>query len=337
MIRNCLVVPIWFGATFFFATQVTSNAARAADKVTFGMPVDASFSYMYVAQDKGFFGNEGIDIELLPASGSVANAGLIGGTIQFSAAVATAENAIMRGAPLKVIFVTQRRSTHRLWSFDPAVTQLKDLRGNVVAVGSRGDAEEFAIRSLLLAKGLPSDFVGYAPYQVGPTRISAIISGAQRYAMLTKLEEAQLRQAGVLARGKIVVDFAKEMEIPIGGIATSDTELKSNPDLIHRFLRATVEGITFLRQHSAEGIAITQKHFPSLAHDDVALAVDDLIDNATIDGTISSATIQRDIAVHGEVLGIPANALPNADRVYDFSWVKAVDKEFANGNGTARN
>jgi NitT/TauT family transport system substrate-binding protein len=107
------------------------------------LPLDASFSYMLVAEEKGYFLDEGIDITFLPASGSVANAGLIGGSIQYSAAVSTAENAIMRGAPLKVIFVTQRRSTHRLWSFDPAVTQLSELRGKLVAVNCGSLATSF--------------------------------------------------------------------------------------------------------------------------------------------------------------------------------------------------
>jgi NitT/TauT family transport system substrate-binding protein len=107
------------------------------------LPLDASFSYMFVAEEKGYFLDEGIDITFLPASGSVANAGLIGGSIQYSAAVSTAENAIMRGAPLKVIFVTQRRSTHRLWSFDPAVTQLSELRGKLVAVNCGSLATSF--------------------------------------------------------------------------------------------------------------------------------------------------------------------------------------------------
>lgn len=313
------------------------DPVRAADKVTFGLPLDASFSYMFVAQEKGYFSDEGIDITFLPASGSVANAGLIGGSIQYSAAVSTAVNAIMRGAPLKVIFVTQRRSTHRLWSFDPAVTDLNQLRGKLVAVGARGDAEEFAMRSLMMARGLPSDFVGFAPYPAGAPRTSAIISGAQRYAMLTKIEEAPLRQAGTLGKGKILVDFAKEIEIPIGGIATSDAQLAEHADLTRRFLRATVKGIIFLRQHQPEAVAITQKRFPSLPREDVVLAVNDLIDSATTDGTISPDAIKRDIAVHGEVLEMSASALPPADKIYNFSLIKAVDHELAASGWTASN
>jgi NitT/TauT family transport system substrate-binding protein len=315
------------GAALCLATSALPQPARAVDDTTFGMPQDASFAYMYVAKDKGFFRDQGIDIKILWATGGVANAGLIGGTIQYSAAISTAETAIIRGAALKVIFVTERKLTHRLWSFDPAVTTLAALRGKIIAIGSRGDAEEFGTRIFLSAKNLPPDYVGYTTLPDGATRTAAIISGAQPFAVLTKLDEALLQHAGYLDKGTIIIDFEKEMDLPVGGIATSDAELEKHGDLTKRFLKATVTGMAFVQQHRPEAIAIAEKYFPNVPHESVALGVADLVEAATADGTISAGAISRELAVRGEVLGVPPDKLPPPDKVYDFSWITAVNQE----------
>jgi NitT/TauT family transport system substrate-binding protein len=315
------------GAALCLATSALPGPARAIDDVTFAMPPDASFAYMYVAKDEGFFRDEGIDIKILWATGGVANAGLMGGTIQYSAAISTAETAIIRGAALKVIFVTERKLTHRLWSFDPAVTTLGALRGKIIAIGSRGDAEEFGTRIFLGAKNLPADYVGFTTLADGATRTAAIISGAQPFAVLTKLDEALLQHAGYLDKGTIIIDFEKEMDLPVGGIATSDAELEKHGDLTKRFLKATVTGMVYVQQHRPEAVAIAEKYFPNIPRESIALGVDDVVEAATADGTISAEAINRELAVRREVLGVPADKLPAPGKIYDFSWITAVNQE----------
>src|SRR5258705_7113410 len=68
-----------------------------------------AFIDLYVAQDRGFFREEGLNAELIQVSANVAAAALVSGEVDALGAVGLAARASQSGLPIKVVAVTGHR------------------------------------------------------------------------------------------------------------------------------------------------------------------------------------------------------------------------------------
>src|SRR5438034_6527989 len=69
-----------------------------------------AFIDLYIAQDRGFFREEGLDPELIQVSANVATAALVAGEVDALGAVGLAARASQSGLPIKVLAVTGHRA-----------------------------------------------------------------------------------------------------------------------------------------------------------------------------------------------------------------------------------
>ena len=88
---------------------------------------------VHVANDKGYFQAEGLEVQLIVMSASVANQALIGGNVEFATASGSSISAIMAGAPLRIIFTTFLRPLFFLFT-NQQIADIKQLRGKTIAV-----------------------------------------------------------------------------------------------------------------------------------------------------------------------------------------------------------
>jgi ABC-type nitrate/sulfonate/bicarbonate transport system substrate-binding protein len=87
---------------------------------------------MFVAREKGYFQAEGLDVELILMTASVANMALLGGNVDFISSGPSAIGAIARGAPLKFVFVCFSRPMHWLCA-KPEIDDVRGLKGKTLA------------------------------------------------------------------------------------------------------------------------------------------------------------------------------------------------------------
>src|SRR5258705_12702490 len=109
-----------------FLILVSLASAVEAKKVQMAV---ATFSQsvlpMVVAQEKGYFRDEDLDVELILMTASVANMALLGGNVDFISSGPSVISAIARGAPLKFVFICFNRLMHWLY----AKPEIKDVKG----------------------------------------------------------------------------------------------------------------------------------------------------------------------------------------------------------------
>ncbi len=127
------------------------------------MPViqDLGYAMYQVAAAKGYFADEGLEVEIVNAGGGVATPALVSGDVQFTGSPGAAIPAILKGAPLKLVLVTQDRPSYQLWA-SVSVPTLKDLKGQQIAVISRGDSTEAATRAVLRKAGVDPASVAFS-------------------------------------------------------------------------------------------------------------------------------------------------------------------------------
>ena len=319
------LAPRWLAATLLFALGV---ADVSAETIKLTIPtVQAAFAYAYIAQEKGYFKDEGLEVEIVVATGGMATPALISGSVQYSSSTASAMTAILKGAALKIILVGQSRPIQEIWSFDPKVRTFEDLKGKMLATTVRGGSDELLVRMLLKQKGLPLDFVGFTPLGRGPTRIAAILSGNQPYTLLARTDLGELQKAGMLAKGHRVLKFSDYVELQTGGLASSVAELTDHRDRAKRMLRALWKGTIYLQKNPAGTKEIMSRKLPNLTPQAIDFDYDGAIEDLDTDGVTSREGQARELAERAELLKVPADKVPPPEQVYDFSLIEAVKKE----------
>jgi ABC-type nitrate/sulfonate/bicarbonate transport system substrate-binding protein len=158
--------------------------------------------------------------------------------------------------------------------------------------------------------------------------MAAIKTGSIPGVVLSALDAQQLKDAGLLDKSRMLVDMYQTVRIPYTGSATTDKMIKENPTMVKGYVRAVVKGMHYMRAFKDETVDITVKHSkapraPSLAEYDA------VVQSMTKDGTVTERTIRDDLEVRASLLNMPADKIPPADKVYDFSFVNAVNKELA--------
>jgi ABC-type nitrate/sulfonate/bicarbonate transport system substrate-binding protein len=117
-----------------------------------GTPNITSFVY-HVGKEKGFYREEGIELQPIMAGMLQGIQGLIGGSFDYSQMLGQGGGAILRGAPLKIIMTFDTRPSWFLVGSKNMKT-LQELKGNQLAVSSFGAALDQMTRELLPRFGL---------------------------------------------------------------------------------------------------------------------------------------------------------------------------------------
>lgn len=292
--------------------------ARAADTVRVTVPVFSEIDYapFYLGTDKGYYAAEGIAVELVGAGGGVATPALISGDVQFSGSPSAAISAILKGAPLKIIYVMRDRPPYELWASDPAIKTLAELKGKQVGVVSRGDTHENAVRLLLMAQGIDPNAVAFTALGFGTGRVAALNAGALPAASLTVEDIEQLKHTPNLHR---LADTGHEVQMLVGGIAVNDRMLKADRPLGLRFMRALLKGERYMRANEGGTITAMLTHNPNLPRDTVEKLYRELVPTNTADGTLPPAVQQQMLDLYAGILGLPKDKeRPIAD-AFDFS------------------
>jgi len=287
---------------------------------------DAIYAPYFIALDKGYFKSAGLDVELVEAGGGAATPALMSGTIQFSSSSGSAESAILKGAPLKIVMTISVTLPWKLWATGPETKTLADLKGKAVGVQTRGDLFEVAIRAALLKAGLAQDSLIYSPMGVGSLQRVAVMQAASMPAgILSYLDERIARDNGSLARGHVLVDF-KDIQIPYNGLATSDALIAKNPALVRTFLEGVLMGVRYMKTYKTGTLGVLQKHNKSKP-ELLAGSYDESMPTIIDSGTIPRATQESELALRRSMLGMGNKGGPTAETVFDYRLVQEAFAE----------
>jgi NitT/TauT family transport system substrate-binding protein len=295
--------------------------AHAADKVRLSYVLSSvEYADDFLAIDKGYFKDEGIDIELQQAGGGAAVPALISGDIDFTGSGSVAISAILKGAKLKVLLVVDAHPAMQIWA-QPKIKTFDDLKGKPIAIISRGDTTEIAIRYYLAKHKLPDDFVAYAPVGAGVTRFAAIASGSYPAAMVNASEVEVMRSTAKLGDLHRIVDLRQEITMAYNALATSDALIAKNPDLVQRMVTAMLKGVLNVKRSRADTIATLLKHGQTNA-EAVGTEYDNLIDSLTDNGTMPKEAQALDVLLRSAMLNVPKDKAPPPEAVFDFSFAE---------------
>jgi len=303
-----------------FAVFFLLSYASAADARKVQVAV-ATFSQSVlpfaVAQGKGYYREEDLDVELILMTASVANMALMGGNVDFISSGSSAMGAIMRGAPLKFVFTCFNRPMHWLFSRSE-IRDVRGLKGKRIGVSAIGGSAHFLVVEILKRYGLdvPRD-VTILGAGTTANRYAALMNGTVDATNLTPPFNFRAQESGL----RELVAFVKEDYLvePAGAIVVRENLFRSDPNLMETFIRGTLKGLLHIRQNRAGTIPILGKLMK--IEEDLAAKIYDLVlPGLTADGSIDQEMQRRVLEFVLKVQGIKEVAA--TDRVFDSSSVK---------------
>ena len=273
-------------------------------------------------KDKGFYKAEGLDVELILMSAPNASRALLSGDV----AVATVGGAglppVLQGSPLKFVFTTYQRPMFWLYA-KPEIRDVRGLKGKKIGVSGIGSGPDSLLREVLRRNGLdPSRDVAVLSLGVMPTIYGGLQSGTVDGAMLSPPVTFNAEEAGY----RSLVSFIKEDLVELqGSILIRDELLRSDPELVERFTRATYKGFMSIKENRSSTI-------PSLARylrvrEELAVkAYDQVVRPAlTDDGTLTDELQEK--AVEHVSRRMELKKTPPLQKIFDFSITRKVNAD----------
>lgn len=210
--------------------------------------VDVQYLPAYLAQSRGIFKEEGLDVELIVIRGARTGVqALISGDVQFGLALGATLPAIWSGADLKVVAQMTNMLPFSLM-VRPEITKVEELKGKKVGA-SVGSTTYALVYELLRSHGLdPEKSVEYVNMSGAAPRISAMQNGLLHATPLAPPGDFRATQLG-FRRLVFFGDILPEMTFT--GLVASSAFVKENPSTVNRMVRAIVRATNATREDSA--------------------------------------------------------------------------------------
>ena len=307
-----------------------AGAALALEKVKVTMAATSvNYAPYLVAIDRGYFKDEGFEIEIVFTGGGTATPALISGSQDFSTSGSAAISAILRGAPLRVIFYPWDRIDYQIWATDPTIKTVRDLKGKAIGIISRGDTMEVAIRIVLLRSGMDPNGVSYTPLGFGNARLAAIGAATLPAAILAPIDVDRLKEMGKLGDARMIYDTYDKVKMPLTGLAVSAEALDKDPGRIKHFVRAVAKGLAFSAAFRDRTVDILATYNKGMGRESILATYDHTLATRTEDGSIPEELQTQEATMRAELIGLPKDKVPPLDKIYDFRIAKEVGKELA--------
>lgn len=263
--KNRFRVFFIFAAVALALAPLETHAADGQPLRIAYTSIAMSYGPLWLTKEAGIFKKNSIDAELLYiAGGPLSTQALIAGDVGIAFAAAGALiSANLSGSDVVLLGATIDTLPFELYAIS-SIKEPAQLRGTKLGVSRLGATTDFVARYLLKKWGLQPDKevaifqAGSAPQVFAVLKSGAIQSGILSTGPDTLRAEADgyVRLADVSASGLVY---------PLGPFATRQAFLKSQPDLISRFIRAYIEGIHRFRTDRPAALATLEKYMKQKA------------------------------------------------------------------------
>jgi NitT/TauT family transport system substrate-binding protein len=269
----------------------------------------------YAAKERGWYRDEGLEVQLIMMPASVSNLALIAGNVDFTSVPTAAIAAALRGAPLRVLFTSFEKPLFWLYS-RPEIRDVKGLKGKKIGTSGLGAAETL-LREFLKKHGLEiGRDVTLLNTGADAVRYVSVAAGSTDATVITMPWNFSAEDAGL----RNLVSFTREDMVQLtGSIVIRESLLQAEANLVEKFIAATLKGHWVVRENRAEAIAILTRNVK--ISDALASKSYDVIRPAlTTDGGLSEEAQRKALDLILQAQGI--KEAPAAERFFDFALQK---------------
>ncbi len=256
----CTGSPAVDGGTSAEATAESQALTRI--RLPMGYIPNVQFAPFYVAVERGYFRQAGIEIEF-DYSFETDGVALVGANELPFALVSGEQVLLARAQGLPVVYVFAWYQKYPVAIAVPSesdILSLQDLRGKRVGIPGLFGASYVGYRAMLSAAGLPADLATLD--SIGFNQVEALLASREDAAVVYAVNEpVQLEAKGLPVRVFLTSDYAR---LASNGLITNETVIAEQPDLVRRMLQATLRGLQDTLQDPEAAFEISSKYVDGL-------------------------------------------------------------------------
>jgi len=276
---------------------------------------------LFVAQEKRFFREEGLEVQPVLTAGTTAIAAAINGDVEGIHIMGSAIRAIQRGLALKVVAVNLKRPLFWLVT-RPELENFDALKKKVMGVVTFGGTQQLAGYYMLRKGGLdPEKEITTTIVGDIPTQLQALAAGSIQIGVFSP-------PTVIVARDKykmrLLATTSDQYYALQAGLTVSERMLKDKRPVIKHILRAMAKANRFFFENETESAEIIAKTYK--VDLPTAIGTYRLTRPAfSRDGTATENEMEEHLKVDAQTLGLKE---PTASsRVFDFSLQREVNGE----------
>jgi NitT/TauT family transport system substrate-binding protein len=298
-----------------------SPASQAADKLRLSISaLDVSFLTAGIAQKRGFFKDEGLDVEVIRMNANVSVTALSTADIDYSMVFASIIRGAIRGLPMKVVASFMDSSTHMLIA-RPEYKSLQDLKGKTLGVSTFGATADVAARMMFKQSGIdPEKEIRVISLGTDRARFSALREGMVDVVVISPPADSE----GVKLGFKVLARAYELFKFPFTGIGVTTKKLKENPDEVKRIVKALIRSNLYVRENR-EGTIQTLAEWGRTDRESAAASYDSTRRIFSRDGTISESGLKLVIDQARQALKVERPVA--IDEVADFGPLREAHRE----------
>jgi NitT/TauT family transport system substrate-binding protein len=231
-----IAIEIWLCAA--------AQAQTPLKKLRLGIAATSvGFLPIYAAHQRGFYRDEGLDLEIILMSLAAANNAFFKGEIEYSAGLTGLALAAARNYPAKILIFTVAKPLQSFVS-RREIKEPRELKGKKVAGSSPGGSATILAYQALKHFGLdPGKDVQVLPMGgSGAGRLAVLEQGVVDAALLSVPENILALNKGY----NELIFLGDVVSFPQNGFGTSVTRIQQQPDEVYRMVRATLRGLQFV-------------------------------------------------------------------------------------------
>jgi NitT/TauT family transport system substrate-binding protein len=275
----------------------------------------------YVAQERGFFKDEGFDVNLIVMGAPVANLALIGQNVDFSSVPTAALSAMLRGASLRIIFNAFYRPL--VWIYSKTeIRSVKEIRGKRVGVAGIGSGPDHLLRELLRQNGMdPSRDVTILGLGVQSNLYTALSTGNIDASVFVIPWNFTAADAGFFELASFVQQDTVQFQ---GSVVVREELLRGDSQTVEKFVRSAVKGLLYSRANRSGTIAVLARNLK--VDQKTAAKIYDIGKPAmTIDGSVNELAQRKALEFVARVQGLKDTGA--VDKFFDFSLARKVSEQ----------
>lgn len=266
MFRKFVLITLWMAVGLSACSS--SRSANGSGELTkirlpMGYVPNIQFAPMYVALEKGYFREAGIDLEM-DYKFETDGVALVGAGDLPLAVVSGEQVLLARAQGLPVVYVAawyQQYPVSVVARSDLGILIPQDLKGKKIGLPGLFGANYVGLRALLSeAKMSESDVTLDS---IGFNQVELLAAGQQDVIVgYTANEPIQLRARGIPVTEIRVADY---VQLASNGILTSEKVIAENPDLVRAFVGAFLKGLADTIANPEEAFKLSESYIPNFA------------------------------------------------------------------------
>ncbi|PSM16800.1 ABC transporter substrate-binding protein [Nitratireductor sp. StC3] len=264
------------GLTMACVAQVAS--AQEQLKLTLNWAVGPYHEAFFLAQEKGYYADAGLEVQIEPGRGSSATSQLVasGQTDIGMAGAVSAFDLVAKGAPIQIVMAIRQDDGYALMVRpDSGINSPKDLEGRKIALQPGG------IQVPLFDAMIAVNEVDKSKVEVISVDASALLNlyaddQIDAYITIPGFEQPKLNERGLKAKFVYLRDYG----VPILGhsLVVNRQILEERPDAVRGFLAATLRAFSEATHNPGIAVdALLAKHPEAGKKDDILFTVQDAV------------------------------------------------------------